>query len=325
MSYQKVRLSDIAKETHVSHATVSAILNGKEGGSIRYSQETSDAVRRKAREMGYVPNQAARNLQHGNPDLIAVFTYEDIFPVESQTEFYDFFVGVQKEAERLGYDLLILNTRKNLSSSRLTLASGAVMIGVNRNDQDIKALASQEYPLVFVGRRAIEELDTHWVTFDYQAIITEVFSRIPASCRGVLILKQAHAQSEPSQDKEQAIRTLCQERGLPVVCQAMEQVIPEESVSCIRQGWFVMVDRLSLVPSLDGCLDAMGFSLGKEVHGFVLEDDWMGTGIRWSHWTNERKRLGQLAVTHLTAMIENGETAALPYLVPLSFVSGASC
>ena len=86
-----------------------------------------------------------------------------------------------------------------------------------------------------------------------------------------------------------------------------------------------MVDRLSLVPSLDGCLDAMGFSLGKEVHGFVLEDDWMGTGIRWSHWTNERKRLGQLAVTHLTAMIENGETVALPYLVPLSFVSGASC
>lgn len=325
MSYRKVRLSDVARVTKVSHATVSAILNAKTGGNIRYSKETAALVMQTAQEMGYVPNQAARNLRRGDSGLIAVFTYEDIFPVESQTEFYDFFVGIQKEAEAIGFDLLILNTRKNLSSSRLTIASGAVMIGVSRNDQDIKALVKRGYPLVFVGRRKIGEIQTHWVTFDYTSVIKKVFTRIPSDCTGVVLYKQSFIESEPSEDKEFAVRQFCAEYSLQLQIVPLGTSMEDDGLRFIQNGWFVLVDRLSLLPVINHTISSLHLELGKDIHGFVMEDDWLGSGTNWTHWSNERKRLGALAVVHLRTMMKSESCDTLPSLVPLDIVDGISC
>ena len=59
---------DIAKACGVSTATVSYALNGK--GNI--SEEKRAQIRETAREMNYVPSQAARNLQKGKSDVVCV-------------------------------------------------------------------------------------------------------------------------------------------------------------------------------------------------------------------------------------------------------------
>ncbi|MFA6906514.1 MAG: LacI family DNA-binding transcriptional regulator, partial [Sphaerochaeta sp.] len=139
--FKRVTLQDVAREAKVSYATVSAVLNGKDGQSIRVAQKTKEKILECAASLGYVPNMAARKLKNGTNSLIAVFTYEQIFPVESENEYYRFFVGIQETAERLGYDFLILdNGPTGENSSRIVLADGAVMMGVNRDDKGIERL-----------------------------------------------------------------------------------------------------------------------------------------------------------------------------------------
>lgn len=110
-TFKRVTLQDVAREAHVSYASVSAVLNGKDGKSIRVGKQTKEKILECAERLGYVPNMAARKLKSGSTTLIAVFTYEPMFPVESENEYYRFFVGIQETAEKLGYDILILNNR----------------------------------------------------------------------------------------------------------------------------------------------------------------------------------------------------------------------
>ncbi|HKM05782.1 MAG TPA: LacI family DNA-binding transcriptional regulator, partial [Sphaerochaeta sp.] len=152
--FKRVTLQDVAKEAEVSYASVSAVLNGKDGQSIRVGAKTKEKILECAKRLGYVPNMVARKLKSGVNSLIAVFTYEQIFPVGSQNEYYRFFVGIQETAEKHGYDILILNNRPTEeNSSRVVHADGAVMMGVNRNDKGIERLVKNNFPLVFVGRR----------------------------------------------------------------------------------------------------------------------------------------------------------------------------
>ncbi len=109
--------------------------------------------------------------------------------MESRNEFYRFFVGIQEAAEKIGYDLLILNNRPTAAnrSSRISLADGAVMIGINRDDNDILQLLKRKFPLVFVGRREAPGVQTHWVTFDYRSVIRQMISHISPACHEGLV------------------------------------------------------------------------------------------------------------------------------------------
>ncbi|MFD8735917.1 LacI family DNA-binding transcriptional regulator [Streptomyces sp. NPDC059618] len=60
--------SDVARLAKVSRATVSYVLNDKTGQKI--SDQTREAVRRAAEELGYRPNEAARRLASGQSRLV---------------------------------------------------------------------------------------------------------------------------------------------------------------------------------------------------------------------------------------------------------------
>jgi DNA-binding LacI/PurR family transcriptional regulator len=60
--------SDVARLANVSRATVSYVLNNKSGQKI--SEQTREAVRRAAEQLGYRPNEAARRLASGHSRLV---------------------------------------------------------------------------------------------------------------------------------------------------------------------------------------------------------------------------------------------------------------
>ncbi len=68
-----VSLRDIARRARVSHVTVSNVLN-RVGREKEVSSRTALLIRRLAREMNYVPNQAARTLKLGKTQTIALAT-----------------------------------------------------------------------------------------------------------------------------------------------------------------------------------------------------------------------------------------------------------
>ena len=63
-----ITLKDIAKKCNVSLATVSKALNGQSD----IAEQTADFIRQTAKEMGYLPNSAARALKTNRSHNIGV-------------------------------------------------------------------------------------------------------------------------------------------------------------------------------------------------------------------------------------------------------------
>ncbi|MEZ2390918.1 LacI family DNA-binding transcriptional regulator [bacterium RCC_150] len=68
----KPTIRDVAKRAGVSLTTVSYVLSGRHGGTTRISDATQERVQAAAKELGYVPNQAARGMRRGKTDVVAI-------------------------------------------------------------------------------------------------------------------------------------------------------------------------------------------------------------------------------------------------------------
>src|SRR5687768_15463198 len=139
---RRYRIADVAKYAGVSKSAVSAVLNNRVGDGIRVSEETQQKIRDAVQVLGYVPNPVARNLARGHNNLLAVFTFEAMFPIDSRNFYYPFLMGIEEEAAQQGYDLLLSTAASDLDmrgriypkgSNRLQLADGAVLLGQSPN------------------------------------------------------------------------------------------------------------------------------------------------------------------------------------------------
>ncbi len=327
--FKRVTLQDVAKAAEVSYASVSAVLNGKDGQSIRVGAKTKEKILECATRLGYVPNMVARKLKSGTNSLIAVFTYEQIFPVGSQNEYYRFFVGIQETAEKHGYDMLILNNRPTEdNASRVVLADGAVMMGVSRNDKGIERLVKSNFPLVFVGRREVSGASTHWVTFDYSTVIQELVVHLAPLCktRTLVYVEAKGAEYEPRRDKRAFLLAFSKAQGLAVeIVEADDNDSLNETIwSLVMEHQVLVFDRLCLLDSFETQLKERNLILGSDIKGAVLEDDWLGGHEAWTRWTNQRRELGALAVEHLSALLSDIPLDSLEKLTPLQLIVSES-
>ncbi len=329
MDFKRVTIHDVAKEADVSYATVSAVLSGKDGQRIRVSKATKEKVFECATRLGYVPNLAAQKLKQGSNSMIAVFTYENMFPVEYLNEFYRFFVGIQEAAEKVGYDLLILNNRPTAAnrSSRISLADGAVMIGINRDDKDILGLLKRKFPLVFVGRREVPGVQTHWVTFDYRSVIKELVSHITPFCHaGIVFIEDPGLGREPRQDKRQFLYESVLEHGFSISSIYVDDnhEISDDDMKKIFNQKVAVLDRLSQIASFEKHCAKAGLKIGSDIVACVLEDDWQGGHESWTRWTDRRVDLGSLALDYLSRMLKGESYDDLERFVPLQVVYAES-
>lgn len=173
---RRVSQADVARHAGVSAGIVSSVINARDYGSIRVSEATRERVLASVRELGYVPDIAARNLARGSNRLIGVFTYEAMFPIESQNFYHEFLVGIEEAADQAEYHLLLVTGAKNEERRRsiyaggvnhLRLADGGLLLGTNESSEEIVRLAGESYPFVFVGERAFPGVELSFVAGDY--------------------------------------------------------------------------------------------------------------------------------------------------------------
>lgn len=319
---RRVTLLDVASRAGVSAATASAVLSGKAGERIRVSSVKRDEILAAAKALGYVPNTAAQHLKSGDDNhIIAVFTYENIFPADPRSEYYPFFAGIQQEAEREGYDILILNNwaQDKSRSSRIRLASGAIMIGVNRDDEHITSLVKQEFPLVFVGRRKIGNgLPVHCVRFGYESAVRAVVDRIaPYADRSLVYVSSTLSTAEPTEDKSTFLHRVCSEKGIAVSDVSVADSATPESIAAVLSSRAVIFDRLFIADIFTPIFQKEGMAIGRDVFGAILEDDWTGTHPGWTAWENRRMELGALAVKNLIAFLSGRDADTEEVVLPI--------
>lgn len=148
-----VSMKDLAAACNVSIATVSKALNDQHDVSAK----TKEMVRRKAKELGYFPNSAAKALKTNRSHNIGV-----LFVDEAQSGLtHDFFANVldsfKRTIELRDYDLTLVNCSKVHSNSMSYLDraryrgfDGVAIACIDFRDPEVVDLVDSNIPVVTI-------------------------------------------------------------------------------------------------------------------------------------------------------------------------------
>jgi LacI family transcriptional regulator len=150
-----VTIRDVAKYLNISITTVSRALDGYPD----VSEATRQRVMQAARELGYLPNRAARQLRRNCTDTIGF-----ILPADA-SRFYDPFIaefvaGLGFETSTQGFDLLVSTAISGTSGEQLAYerwihgrkVDGIVLNRIHQRDWRVQYLSENKLPFVTLER-----------------------------------------------------------------------------------------------------------------------------------------------------------------------------
>jgi LacI family transcriptional regulator len=171
-----VTIRDVAQNLGLSIATVSRALDGYPDIAL----ETRQRVQQTAKEMGYIPNRAARQLRRKRADAIGYILPSDT-PRFADPYFAEFLVGLSDETAHHPFDLLISiadpdgETEQRIYENwvRSRKVDGFVLNRLRRNDWRVRFLSEQRIPFTAL-EHAIEAVDHPRIVVDNTAGMVEL-------------------------------------------------------------------------------------------------------------------------------------------------------
>ncbi|MEU0285726.1 LacI family DNA-binding transcriptional regulator [Streptomyces sp. NPDC052492] len=206
------RQAEVARLAGVSQTTVSLVLGGNKQG-IALHEDTRARVLAAARELGYVPDPAARRLAAARNNLLGVFSFTATFPTAVEHSYYPFLVGVEQEAAAQGYDLVLFTGSSSGGAQahepgaldRVRLADGCLFLGRHVPDDQLGKLVADGYPAVHIGRRD-EPQGLAWVGADYVAASAHVVRHLTELGHTRLLFVREDDDALASTDRERGFR-----------------------------------------------------------------------------------------------------------------------
>ena len=207
-----VTLKDIARECKVSFSTVSKALKG----SPEISIETTEFIQKKAQEMGYHPNIAARSLRTNRTYDIGVI-FEDKTGAGFQHQYFATIIsGIQKVAFSRGYEMTFVSgdSTKNYDYYSHALArnyDGVAILSCDFASSGITQLVKSEIPTVTLDY--FYDTDHAAVLSDYTSGIDELLEYV-ISC-GHKRIAMIHGEKTWVTDQRiAAFKKKCSEHGI---------------------------------------------------------------------------------------------------------------
>ncbi|MDD5704798.1 MAG: LacI family DNA-binding transcriptional regulator [Kiritimatiellae bacterium] len=144
----------IGKAAGVSHTTVCDVLNDR-WKARRVSEATKDRVLQVARELNYRPNRLVKAIRSGRTQTVAL-----IVPVMEGEYFPRIVFGIEREAKRHGYHLLVSEVARGSGEDEVReieillerRVDGLILVPrhIEANRANYRRLVAQGIPLVFV-------------------------------------------------------------------------------------------------------------------------------------------------------------------------------
>lgn len=149
---KRASIKDIAKIAGVSVATVSYVLNKKEGQRI--GEETKKKILEIAETINYVPNRIARSLQNNKSKLLGLIV------ADISNDFYSSIARhLEDKALKLGYTLIIGSSDENATKFERLIdlfsqqqVDGMIVAPVAGSEDIFSKLISRNYPVVTIDR-----------------------------------------------------------------------------------------------------------------------------------------------------------------------------
>ena len=147
-----VSMKDISIKCGVSVATVSKALSGQSD----IGKQTAQHIRSVAKEMGYLPNAAARALKTNRTNNLGVLYVDKMESGLMHEYFSSLLNSIKAEAERSGYDITFISSNigqsamSYLEHCRYRACDGVVITCADFNDPDVVELVQSEIPVVTI-------------------------------------------------------------------------------------------------------------------------------------------------------------------------------
>jgi DNA-binding LacI/PurR family transcriptional regulator len=318
------------------------VVNGRTNSTIRIGSETKERVWRAVRETGYVANPVAQRLAHGKNHLLGVFTHEPVFPVDQPNFYHPFLVGIEREAEARGYDLLLFTSAHGEDgvrsifrdgTNRLLVASGSVLLGWAPDRGEIRRLAESNYPFTYVGRREVDGLDVPFAAADYAAATEQVVDHLAQLGHRRILYLSSLPEREAGVDRRRGFVRAMHRHGLALPASLDARCDPEAITgdqvrAWTAAGWTAIVlenDILAerLLPIARTC----GLSVPDDLSLAVLGDplEYGESSTAWTTFRIPRFEMGRRAAAVLVDILEDPTTTTprQTYL-PCAFSPGST-
>ena len=150
-----VSLKDISAVCGVSVATVSKALNNHKD----IGEETKKHIKQVAKEMGYLPNSAAKALKTNRTYNIGILFTDEAHSGLTHDYFASVLDSLKQTVEAHGYDVTFINSSRKwhnrmsyLEHARYRGFDGVVIANVNFYDDEVEELAGSNIPLVTIDK-----------------------------------------------------------------------------------------------------------------------------------------------------------------------------
>jgi LacI family transcriptional regulator len=155
MKKRYVTIEDIAKKTGKSIATVSRVLNRSDKNGVPISIKTKDHVLSAIKELGYIPNYAARTLSQRNSMAIGL-----IIPDIMQVYFNELCYFISKQAEKNNYNIILSHSYENSTVEAreiemlISRRVDGIILAPSMGEKNIEYLETiqKQIPLVLIDR-----------------------------------------------------------------------------------------------------------------------------------------------------------------------------
>jgi len=212
--------ADVARAAGVSRSTVSYVVNGLANSQVSISPATSQRVQAVIATLGYQPDVRAQSLRSGG----VTNTIGLLLPDLHNPFYWKIAAGVEQEAQKAGFNLLLFSTSLNAEREEQTLRALArrqidgLILNLtfpDRINEALKLLARRRQPVVILGKPS-PGLDAVEVKPGYQEHASEIMAHLFSQGHRCIGLIYGVVNPEIDGGRLDAYRAARQNFGLPL-------------------------------------------------------------------------------------------------------------
>ncbi len=206
-------ISDVARRARVSIATVSRVLNG----TTPVAERTASRVAAAVEALHFVPRAAARGLASHRTQTLGL-----VLPEIGREFFLPLLRGIEAEARRAGYDLLIETTRtpdtarRSLGGLGEHNTDGLIIFTESVETAELSRLNKERFPVVLLHQTAPEGSHIPVITIENKSGAERLVDHLIEvhGCRRIAFLR-GPAGNEDSDWRERGYRAALKRHGIP--------------------------------------------------------------------------------------------------------------
>ncbi len=235
----KVTMADVATKAGVSKSTVSQYINNR----YEYMAEsTKKRIQQAVKELGYIPNYAAKSLKQKKSSTIGVIVTNILHTFSTEI-----IRAIEDVCEKNGFHLFVCNADDNPDKEREYIdmlmakqVDGLIIFPTDGNSSFYNTLRESDFPIVFLDRKTEQEIYPTLMLDNKIASKIAVDLFVQAGKRKISIVSTSlNLNVTPRVERVQGFKEAMLEHGIDY-----------------KKDWIIAAERANIIPSLEKIWDS---------------------------------------------------------------------